>query len=688
MERHIPKIVGSWLAGTYDRDRTASRAATDGVNSFLDNEEKVVIFWKRCQVQILDYAQEAINESPQTLSDERTISADDVQAKYFRTIGSSISLIVNLLVKLSNEDIRKHQDKYREFLSANKKLWALASCEDAFVRRTVDRLLVVCLDKQQDIIEHDLEIVSHAFIGEALRASQASSAFQLLEALEDLTLQFPWAWTSSYKGKKTPLSRLRHFFEDGSQGAPPGFWQTLRKLLSLLPAGVLPLDMDGSLEFMKSFRHGLANREERNNAAEGWSSYFEVASFLARKLAGPSVPGKFLEKSIFPVFDQYLHPAAENNKWSVGNRPPILAKAYSVCCSYEDSSLRQSFANEWNRLADNLISRILTSLPEQSKDYHHSQSTVVAESHRWFDLLSKTIEFDASNDHGEVMVKASTKVIGAALTAALHRNGKPYCAAATVESALRLSPKFMWTAPGSTREIMDFLRDHLSKLILSPSAPYLVSMLNLLRSIPDQQRSIDEIYPFPDPLDFIEDVWQSTIDGLMPLPNNGDKSKAITALISNDAVAKLSRGDPALQEYLLDASTEAVRGESEAWPLFEAVTTFNTLSDSSEAKLVDQIVRHLEVGDANVDAAFEALESILNKKPELLRRQSNVHITLITKLLAITELSTDSPIGTRANSIKAFLQKSSSSNESERGGSPTLHIIRENLETASPQSLR
>ena len=675
MEKHIPKIVGSWLAGTYDRDRAVARAATDGINSFLDTEEKVALFWKRCQVQILDYSQEAINETPHTLSDERMVSADDIQAKYFRVVGSSVSLVLNLLAKLSQDDILKQQEKYEEFLANNKKLWVLAACEDAFVRRTTDQLLSVCLDKQLEIIENDLQNVSHAFIAEALRSSQTSSALQLLQALENLTSKLPHVWTTAYKGKKSPLSRLRNFVEKGSQGGPPEYWHSLQSLLSQLPTGILPTDVDSSHEFLKAFRTGISNREEpRSNAAEAWSSYFEAARILVGILPDSTTQGRLFQESIYPVFEHYLHPTTETSRWAIGNNSAALAKAYIICASAKESGIQQSFADEWTRLADEFISRILTSLPEQSKDYQKSQSAVAAEGHRWFGLLSKTLQKDVPNDFDEAMVLPSSKVISSALQSLVNRNGKPYSAAATVESALRLSPTLMEACPASFEFIKSFLKNHLLKLILTPSSPYLVSILYLLRSIPNRE-------------DFFEDVWQITIDGLLSLPTDSDKVKAVTALVSNDAVEELSQNDSELQYFLLETSRKAVMGDNDAWPLFEAVTTFNTLSAPSEGKLVQQALDRLDANNANVDAAFNALEVISRRKPDLLRHESDTHVALITKLLSFTELS-DSPFATRANALKSILHNSDSSNPNAQIESPILRIIRENLEMVSPQSLR
>jgi hypothetical protein len=674
IERYMPKIVGSWLAGTYDRDRAVSRAAVDGITSFLDTDQKVTTFWKRCQIQVLDYAQEAINETPQTLSDERTMTAEDVQAKYFRVVGSSISLVLNLLDKLEASDILKYQDKYDEFLSNNKKLWSLASCEDSFVRRTVDQLLQICVDKLPAMIEADLELISHGFIGEALRNSQSSSAFQLVAALRAVTSRFPDVWTSAYKGKKAPSSRLRHFVEKGSQGGPPAFWPTFSKLLSILPSGVLPVDVVSSLELLKAFRDGISNRQEpRNNAADAWQSYFETVTHLVGGLADPSGHGSLFQEAVYPLFEQYLHPSVENSKWSSGNSTVILAKAYHVCALIKGTESENSFTNEWQRLADDFIQRLNTSLPEQSKDYHKSQTALVAESHRWFGLFSAILSIETLDSSGDQLMLPSRKIITTAIAAQVNRNGKPYSAAATIESALRLSPKFFELDSASLNTLRSFLENHLSRLIISPSSEYLVSILNLFRLITGQQSVFD-------------DIWQSTIDRTLTLPDGEQKIKVVTALISNDAVARLTPHNPALQDFLSAISIRAVRDQEQAESrnLFVAALTFNSLTAPSEKDLLDQIILIIEPKQGTTAGALAALELISKKKPALLRQESKTSITLITKLLAITELS-DTEVSSRATKLKTILETPDDASAAEL--SPILHVIRENLEIASPQSL-
>ncbi|KAH7313192.1 hypothetical protein BKA65DRAFT_517509 [Rhexocercosporidium sp. MPI-PUGE-AT-0058] len=673
MEKYIPKIVGSWLGGTYDRDRAVARAANDGTKSFLDSPAKMALFFKRCETPIIDYAQEALDETSQTLSDERTMSADDMQAKYFRVIGSSVSLISNLLATLDKDTILKHQEKYEGILSGNKRLWAFASCEDAFVRRATDQLMLACLAKLPVIIESDMELVSHTFIAEALKSSQTTSAYQLLNLLVSLTSKYPQLWTSSYKAKKSPLSRLRTFVEKGSQGGPPDYWTKLGMLVLSLPVGVLPSEPDVLLEFLSAFRRGIFRREEpRTNTGVAWATYFSVTERFTTLLSSEAAQEKLLPEGIFPVFEQYLHPTPANDSWAIGTNISTLAKGLGICVSVNGSG-ESTLDAEWARLEKDFTTKILTSFPEQSKDYNASQAAVISISHRWFKLLAEVLKAGqpASRD---LLVPSSQRIITACLGVIVSRNGKPYSATATVESALRLTPTVIGSWPGTLAALESFLENHLPKLILSPSGSYLISILNLFRTLPDKEASF-------------ESIWQSTVDGLLALPENVSQSQAIAKLIANDAVSKASRENSGLQEFLLQSSSKAIQGNPEARAIFEAAITFRSLSSATSAKVLDQVLAALDNRDSVLDGALKSLEFISKNQPSLLDTQSTIHVTLITKLLGLTEIS-DSALASRANTSRAIIEKSSNTTNSDSPRQSSLvHVIRENLETAGPQSL-
>src|ERR1700710_2222902 len=93
MEKYMPDIVSTWLAGMLDRDRAVAKAARDGLTSFLDTDEKFLKCWKVFQPQILEYARNALDETPQSLCDERSMSIDEMNETYFRVVGSGALLV-------------------------------------------------------------------------------------------------------------------------------------------------------------------------------------------------------------------------------------------------------------------------------------------------------------------------------------------------------------------------------------------------------------------------------------------------------------------------------------------------------------------------------------------------------------------------------------------------------------------
>lgn len=668
MEKFIPSVVGAWLAGTYDRDRSVARAANDGITSFLDTEEKVLSFWKRCQVQILAYAQEAIEETPRTLSDERTVNADDMKAKHDRVIGSSLSLVVNMLAKLPADDIQKQQSSYDTFLSDSKALWKFTSSDDSFVRRTTYQLLQVSIQKQESIIAHDLQLVSSALISEGLRTTQSSSAVPFLHALILLTSKFPEAWTSSYKGKKSPLSRLCHFIERGSQAGPPDFWQLWTVLVKKLPVGILPTETDEALKLLKAQRTGICNREEsRLNITAAWKSYLDIVKIIATGLQNPVSVQGFLELGVYPAFSQYMHPSAETSQWTIGSHVTILADLFSVCVGLGD---HRSLQTEWQRIADILVQEILISQPEKSKDYVRSQTAVIADANKWFTLQAEIVKSNRSQSVLRILSTVSGIIIEKAMETLINRNGKPFGAAGVLESALRLSPGIVTASEPTLNKLKEFLEGEVPKLAISPSAVPLVKTLNIFQKLSGQDA-------------YYASIWHNIMDGLGAVAPSEQKLTSVEALLANDAAGPLAKENSDLQDLILLATAAAVQGDQSAYSLLITAVTNKCLSQSSFVTVVNSIIESLDGTSTQSDIAFNALETIVVKQPSLMG-DNMLHITLMTKLLAIGGSSDDNQVS-RAASLRSKLESSPS--DTHTPVNSIVKIIQDNLSDANIQSL-
>ena len=96
--RFLPKVVGAWLAGLYDNDKPVHRSALESFTRVFSTDEKRKGVWKVYQTSILDFVDDVIlQQTPQTLSDERTVKPDDAEAKYARVVGTAVLLFNRII---------------------------------------------------------------------------------------------------------------------------------------------------------------------------------------------------------------------------------------------------------------------------------------------------------------------------------------------------------------------------------------------------------------------------------------------------------------------------------------------------------------------------------------------------------------------------------------------------------------
>ena len=670
MEKHLPQVVGSWLAGTYDRDRGVARAANDGVRSLLDTQVKVTTFWTRYQPQILEYAKESFNETPKTLSDERTVTEDEMQEKYFRVMNSSISLVMNLFSHVSQTEIDKHQDDYSEFLSDNKTLWALAASKDASTRRSVHQLLLVTLNKQPDIVDVKFEkVISQSFITEGLVVAQSGSAFSLVQSLLKMTRLRSAIWTSSYKGKGSPLTRLSRFIEKGSQGGPADFWPAFRALILDLPHDIAYTDITLTNKFLESIRQGISCREEpRANQLPAWSACLDICEYVAGRLPIPEGSIKLLDQSILPAFEHFL---SISSSWTISGINN-LARAYRICedLSTKDILVKAHVLESWQSFGERLKTQLQTSLPEQSKDFQKSQTSVATQSQRWFEFIGAITREGAASDN-LIINEPSELVLSTAINVMKSRNGKPFSAAATIDSALRLAPDYVSKSDTLSR-IEAVLKYDLQDLILTPSAKYLVPALFRLRSFEGKQSTF-------------ESIWSTTIHHLLSSQLGQSQLEAINLLLADTELSDLVQSDAQLQDFFLQSFKAALQGDDDRWILLEALPRYGNLGGDVAQSVLKDAINNLDVDSTYLQGAFRTLE-ILSQQPAVFEAQ-DFHVAIITKLLALTELS-DSTIAPRAAALRLVVDKSNAfEGNLPNKASSTFHVVQRNLEITNSQSL-
>ncbi|EAQ87494.1 hypothetical protein CHGG_04113 [Chaetomium globosum CBS 148.51] len=655
MAKKLPAFVGPWLAGTFDRDKRVLRAATDALGPFLQTKEKEEAFWKAVQTRALEFAIEVIKETPDTLSDERSTTKQDSDAKYYRAVSASLYLALHLIRK---GDIDLLQSGLADYLQVDA-LWTLPKADDGFVRRAFYQLLRALLEVKPEILQPRLQSIGKALVADSMKSSQPGSATELLDVLTALTKRFPQVWGT----QKHPLQRMQQFVAQGSQGGAEKYWQSLERLLRVFPESTPSLEAVSS--FLSSMRRGIADRlETRLGRYQAFQSYAQVFEIFLRQ---SPLPSGFLEENLSNITRQYLHPTAESSVPSP-QRPEPLSEAWAIVSQHPDENTRGALAEEWQKLGTAVLSRMSNALPEVSEGYQKSQAAISSEGERWFALVANALsrEGDNSLPLSAAVTAASTEILHGALGLLTRRNFKPYGAAAVIQSAFRHCSRLC-----ADNNLLSLLyppgqAGMYEVIAASPSLPYLASDLNTIQGDTDNR---------------FGSIWTSLVRAAVELSDRALAVSAVRVLIGVPSVATYAQDLPALQKFLVTAWNEHAKGGGlpALKDICEATLSYDTLTKESWTAIADDVVSHLEVPETT-RSALVTLELALKKRPELFQANDDLHVRLVTGLLALTELS-DAGLSEKAKKLKSLL------NEQPTGQSHVARILENHLSEAGPASL-
>jgi E3 ubiquitin-protein ligase listerin len=118
---YLSKVIGAWLSGAFDTDRSVCRAALESFEAAFPSEEKRKVVWKLYRGPLLEHVQDAaLRHSPQTLSDERNTSPDDAEAKYVRVVSTALLALDRLLQTDLQENDLSSNETFQSIINAKK----------------------------------------------------------------------------------------------------------------------------------------------------------------------------------------------------------------------------------------------------------------------------------------------------------------------------------------------------------------------------------------------------------------------------------------------------------------------------------------------------------------------------------------------------------------------------------------
>ncbi|KAK4937210.1 hypothetical protein LTR10_022115 [Elasticomyces elasticus] len=605
---YLPKVVGSWLSGTYDSDRAVARAAQESLALSFNTEEKRGALWDIYKTALIDYAEDAIFvQTSKTLSDERSTTPEDAEVKFVRVAGNAMHMLSQLIKNHFSGNTRNQAEASSRISEVvqNKKLWQYSYHDDPSLRRAACILVTVCAQSLPGSL--DWTAVSASFIGKALHSSQLGSSGQLSEALLALTTLRPEIWTTDYTSKTTALKRLLQYLRMGSQRGPTSFWKNIPPLLKKIPSQLCFGDQaDGGIDeqaltsLLDALQAGITSSDEpRQNLETAWFTYVEVSFWAIRMIDTEESKSAFLSKNVSPLMDKYVAPEAQQaGAFPTSSGARIAGSILDNVLGY---GLRPSFERTWHQLCQQLVDSMKLSMPETSKDFTKSQDAVMARSQRLFGLKKFVLEAEklgaAEKTYAStVFQQADNDVMLAAIELLKSRNGKPYAAACILEDI---------SAKSDSAETMRLLTDFLStdglRLLQSPSAEYIMNIVIRTKQAlepfaSELIRSEDSSYAIKalsnllrgvseEDLSRLENLQQFVLHKISDDLENGSVQSSTTAILQNPAIQSTEFRRLCDQQILEQLSSDASPSSQQATLRF--LSNFLTNSRSSLSTLSD-----------------------------------------------------------------------------------------------------
>ncbi|KAI9704618.1 MAG: hypothetical protein M1820_005531 [Bogoriella megaspora] len=666
---YLPKVAASWLAGLYDTDKATVRATQESLKLVFSTPQKLHNLRKIYQGHIVEHCRDAIlNETAQTLSDERSVSPDDAEAKYVRVVSSSVMLVSGLIADMDVTEIAKHQPVYDE-LYHREDFWKLAYHEDSSVRRSMYRFLRVCLEKTPDSLSQNLNTISACFLVKGLGADQTGSSVDFVESLTALTASYPTVWTQHFHSKKPASARLHAFLSRGSRGAGSHFWYLLQHFIDELP--IIPRDLEGAVDLLRALQNGITSKDEPRTGVEaGWMTYIQTSEQLLSRLPADS-QSEFLTELVLPFVTQYIRPDAARSQWTLPNSlnsVDLLDKIVRL--------LGKTLETEWPKISSSLIDDMKASMPEQSKGFENSQDALASQGERFASIQEKALA-NASDQAN--FIRQSSHAIEEAIDILKSRNGRPYGVASMIESVLRQASDLLFRDVHLREIISNFLSNDVPGIIiaLSPSATQLIRFLATCKSIPASQVAL-----------------QNSLYGLMKnASSTEEKSKepllsAIQQLLDRSGAFGHNLADDAeLQSFLVEQYNTSLNDVQSSDKSTLLPRLLKSRADVVSRDTIDEVLAHLTESLTIHDQAQQAVQSLeqlhASNKPRIEQYIASAGgSTLVSNLLLLSE-STDEELADEASSLSASLMTTAGPSSQP----VVLSIISKGLNEVSPNSV-
>ncbi|KAG0356551.1 hypothetical protein BG005_004517 [Podila minutissima] len=311
---YLKEVVAAWIGTFFDPTRDVARVALEAFKSaFPDNKREQVIAF--CLQDVIYYISEVLlNKTPETLSDPRFNTKEEMDTRYARVAASSLYTIGYIIDSLSPEALNKGADDIGPLLD-DSRLWAFMSHVNPGVRRAGYSMLRTVTSKAPTLIKDRLAIISKQFLPAVFNDKDITTHGDLWDSLLVFTKAFPESWTIP-ADKKPTMTLFFSFLKHAGFGSTTVTYRSILPLISTW-ADESVLGKNGTgfpfvKDFFENFWRGIeSSNMDRDPGATGLflEAYIECLVYFIVRF-GKSETTKQGQDAVFDAFitliKQYL----------------------------------------------------------------------------------------------------------------------------------------------------------------------------------------------------------------------------------------------------------------------------------------------------------------------------------------------------------------------------------------------
>ncbi|GBB95243.1 hypothetical protein RclHR1_00250041 [Rhizophagus clarus] len=331
----LKEILPVWIISLFDQSKDVARIANESFQAAFPPEKRadVLVFG---QEEILSYITEMIlYKTPETLSDPRFTSKEDMDSKYLRVVASSYYALAHIIGQLKEDELEKSAQQYNNLFD-NNKFWANLSNDNSVVRKSCYSLIRALVNRWPSEIEKRLEMFSNTYLMKVFNDKDTSVHGDLWDSLLIFTRQFPESWLIASK-KKPMLPKLYNFLRSGAYGSVNVSYPSILALIGHLPQELIDSDPKFYEEFFSNFWKGLLSPTiDRSNSNVFLKAYSECLVYCIIKLGKLENEEKqifVVENKFFGLIEDYLVAFKSNTKFQTEQMCSTIAIHVSILFS-------------------------------------------------------------------------------------------------------------------------------------------------------------------------------------------------------------------------------------------------------------------------------------------------------------------------------------------------------------------